>query len=46
MYDLGSIIGAFALGYIADRFNKRAMFLSPLLFLAILMMLAVSFWLD
>ena len=46
MYDLGFIIGAVMLGYFADRFNKRALFLSPLLFCGMILMIAITYWLS
>lgn len=46
MYDLGFIIGAIMIGYFADRFNKRGLFLSPMLFCAVILMLVVTFCLS
>jgi MFS family permease len=43
MIDLGSLIGGTGVGYLVDRFNKRALFLSPLLLVSSIIMFIVSF---
>lgn len=48
MMDIGSLIGATSIGYFADIFDKKALFLSPLLltcsFLMCMVTYAVSPW--
>jgi sugar phosphate permease len=46
MIDYGSIIGAITLGLAADKWNKRALFLNPLLLLSAFLMFLVSFVLE
>jgi sugar phosphate permease len=43
MIDLGSLIGGTAVGFMVDRYNKRALFLSPLLLISSFIMFIVSF---
>jgi sugar phosphate permease len=43
MIDIGSLIGGTAVGFLADKYNKRALFLSPLLFLSAIIMFVVSY---
>jgi OPA family glycerol-3-phosphate transporter-like MFS transporter 1/2 len=43
MIDIGSLIGGTFVGFLADRFNKRALFLSPLLLLSSITMFIVSY---
>lgn len=43
MIDIGSLIGGTAVGFLVDKFNKRALFLSPLLLLSSIIMFIVSF---
>jgi len=43
MIDIGSLIGGTAVGFLADKFNKRALFLSPLLLLSAITMFIVSY---
>lgn len=43
MIDLGSLIGGTAVGFLVDRYNKRALFLSPLLLISSVVMFIVSF---
>ena len=46
MIDCGSLIGATSLGLAADKWDKRALFLSPVLLLSAILMCLVSFVLD
>jgi MFS family permease len=46
MVELGGLVGVFGLGYFADRFDKRALLLSPLLFISSILMYLVSFVLN
>lgn len=41
MSDVGTFVGGIVVGYLGDRFVKRALFLSPLLFVGSLFMLIV-----
>lgn len=43
MFDIGAVIGAILVGYLADRFNKRALVLTPSLLLSAVVMFMVSF---
>lgn len=43
MIDLGSLIGGTAVGFLVDRFDKRALILSPLLLVSAIIMFIVSF---
>lgn len=43
MVDIGSFIGGLFVGYLGDKYGKRALFLSPCLFLSAGMMFIVSF---
>lgn len=43
MVDIGTICGALSIGYFADLYEKRALFLSPLLFLGAILMFLVNF---
>lgn len=43
MIDVGSLIGGLIIGYLADRYERRAIFLCPLLLLSSIIMFIVSF---
>ena len=43
MFDVGAVVGALSVGYMADHFNKKAIFLSPCLFLCAIVMFVISF---
>lgn len=43
MIDLGSLIGGTAVGFLVDKFDKRALFLSPLLLISSIIMFIVSY---
>ena len=43
MVDVGSFIGGLIVGYLGDKYGKRALFLSPCLFLSSVVMFIVSF---
>lgn len=42
MVDLGSLIGGMIVGHLGDKYQLRALFLSPLLFLGSIIMVVVS----
>ena len=42
MFDIGAVIGGIGVGLLADLFNKRALFLSPSLFVSAVVMFLVS----
>ena len=44
MMEYGSIIGAFILGFLVDRYNKRSLLLSPLLLTSSILMCLISFF--
>ena len=46
MIDLGSLIGGTAVGFLVDHYNRRALFLSPLLLFSSIVMFIVSFALS
>lgn len=46
MIDIGALIGGTGVGFLADHYNKRALFLSPFLFLSSLIMFMVAFFLS
>lgn len=43
MIDLGSLIGGTAVGFLVDRFDKRALILCPLLLISSIIMFIVAF---
>jgi MFS family permease len=43
MIDLGSLIGGTIVGFLADRYDRRATFMMPLLFFSSLVMFLVAF---
>lgn len=43
MIDFGSLAGGTAVGFLVDRFDKRALFLSPLLLISSIIMFIVSY---
>ena len=43
MVDVGSFIGGLIVGYLGDKYGKRALFLSPCLFFSSIIMFIVSF---
>lgn len=43
MVDIGTISGALSIGYFADIYEKRALFLSPLLFVGAILMFLVTY---
>lgn len=46
MLDIGTLIGGSAIGYLADYYNKRAIFLSPFLLVSAGIMWIISFFLS
>jgi len=43
MLDVGSLIGGTFVGFLADHYNKRALFLSPLLLISSIILFIISF---
>jgi MFS transporter, OPA family, solute carrier family 37 (glycerol-3-phosphate transporter), member 1/2 len=43
MFDIGAVIGGLFAGFLADKFNKKALFLSPFLFCCAIIMFLISF---
>lgn len=41
MNDVGTFLGGMIVGYLGDKYAKRALFLSPLLFVGTILMLIV-----
>ena len=41
MNDVGTFIGGLIVGYLGDKYGRRALFLSPLLFIGSILMLLV-----
>ena len=46
MFDIGAIAGGAIVGFLADIYNRRALFLSPSLLFCSIMMIIVAFALD
>lgn len=46
MFDVGAVAGSLFVGFLADHFKKRALFLSPFLFLCALVIFLLSFALN
>ncbi len=46
MFDIGAVAGALLFGFLADFFNKRALFLSPSLLVCAVVMFFISFTLS
>jgi OPA family glycerol-3-phosphate transporter-like MFS transporter 3 len=46
MVDTGSFIGGLAIGYLGDKLQLRALFLSPLLFLSSIVMFCSAYFLS
>lgn len=43
MIDIGSLIGGFGVGFLIDKYEKRTLFLFPLLLISSILMFLVSF---
>ena len=46
MFDIGAVIGALFVGFLADHFNKKALFLSPSLLGCATTMFVITFALE
>jgi OPA family glycerol-3-phosphate transporter-like MFS transporter 1/2 len=46
MFDIGAVMGALLIGFLADHFNKRALVLAPSLLMSAVVMFMVSFALS
>ena len=46
MVDVGGIFGVILMGFLSDKFNKKAMFLTPSLILSAIVMFLVAFTLS
>ena len=43
MFDVGAVVGALIVGYISDRYDFKALLLSPFLFCCAIVMFVISF---
>ena len=43
MFDVGAVVGALIVGFVSDRFNVKALLLSPFLFCCAIVMFIISF---
>lgn len=46
MFDIGAVVGSLIFGFLADYFNKKALFLSPSLLVCSIVMFLISFLLG